>query len=325
MKSALNKLFAPILFTLYFLLYTASPVHAQVSLVVSPPRYDADVVPGETVQKTIKVTNSSEDQTVNIKAEVYDFIVQDDAGTPIKVTESASGRYLASPWFTLDKEEFTIPPKGQEQIIVLVTVPSDALPGGHYAGVFFSSIPGDGENGTASYTAAEVGSLFGITVAGDITYDALIKDFSVPQQLFEYGPVEFTATIENQSDTHIRPMSKITVHDMLGRELETLALDEVNVFPFTSRTIKGIWETVWGFGRYTATLSVSYGPGLTTDRTIFFWIMPYRLIAAILVVLLVIIAVTISVRRHLMHRQDTRDTEIDELKRKIAEMENKTQ
>jgi len=47
------------------------------------------------------------------------------------------------------------------------------------------------------------------------------------------------------------------------------------------------------------------------------------LLAAIGVILLVLLAIFISVRRHLLHRADHRDDEIDELKRKITEMENR--
>ena len=324
MKSARYLAIFSLLFTVFHILHTPMTVSAaDVSLVVSPPRYDADIKPGETVQKTIKITNSSPDQEVAIRANVYDFIVQDNLGTPIKVTESASGRYLASPWFVLDKSEFVIPPQGQEQVVVLITAPEDALPGGHYAGVFFSSVPGKNETGTASFTSAEVGSLFGLTVEGDIKYDALVKEFNTKSRLFEYGPVEFTAVLENQSDTHIRPMTKITVSDMFGRQLEELPLEEINIFPFTSRTLSATWQNIWGLGRYTATLSAAYGPGLTAERTLYFWIMPYRLIAAVLVILLVLLVLTITVRRHLKHRADTRDAEIDELKRKVIELENK--
>jgi len=301
---------------------TASSVSADLTLVVSPPRYDADVKGGDTVQKTIKVTNPSEDTSLTLRAFVTDFIVADDAGTPIKVTESASGRYLASPWFTLDQNEFTLAPKSTGELTVLINVPDNALPGGHYAGVFFEPVVGKNQSGTASILSSQVGSLFGLTVAGDINYDLLIKDFSTSSRLSEYGPVSFTAVLENQSDTHLRPKSTVTVRDMFGRTLETITLDEVNIFPFTSRTLTGSWDTTWGLGRYTAQIEVAYGPGLTAERTLFFWLIPYRILAAILIVLLALLVIIISTRRHLAHRSDTRDTEIDELKRRIAELEN---
>lgn len=322
----LKSLFFNGLMVLCFSSLIVSPTYAQTqnTLVVSPPRIDLEGKPGETLQQIVKITNSNATEDVTVKAFAVDFIVQDDAGTPIQVTESASGRYLASPWFALEQSEFVIPAKQTTQLIVLITVPKDALPGGHYAGVFFQPIAGKGESKTVSYTAQQIGSLFGITVAGDIKYDALIKDFRVKNNVSEFGPIDFTAEIENQSDTHIRPTSKIEIHDMLGRKLTDLQLDELNIFPFATRTLNGTWDTVWGFGRYTATLTSSYGPGLVASRTLYFWIMPYRLLAAVLVVILVILTLLIVVRRHLKHREDHRDEEIDELKRKIIEMENKS-
>lgn len=299
------------------------PAHAQeVSLVVSPPRYDLAVKPGETIQKTVKVTNNSPDQPLIIKAFVKDFIVQDDSGTPLPVSESASGRYLASPWFTLSAAELTIPPKGMVEVPVLVSVPDNALPGGHYAGVFFQPVPARGLKTTVAYTATQVGSLFDLTIAGDLKYDAVITAFSVPQTVSEFGPIDFAATIENQSDTHISPVATVTIHDLIGRQLAQFPLDSVNIFPFTSRTVRGSWNQVWGLGRYRATVSAAYGPGLVASRTLFFWILPYRLIAAVLVVLLVLLVLFILIRRHLKSRHDRRDDEIDALKRKIVEMEN---
>lgn len=324
MKTSAHKIIAfSILYTLYSIL-ALSPIRAsEVSLVVSPPRTDLEGTPGQVLQQTIKVTNNTVD-TLNLRVFVSDFIVQDDLGTPIKVSVSASGRYLASPWFTLDQTELTLGPKETAQIVAIITVPEDALAGGHYAGVFFETVSGKGSPSNVSYTTTQVGSLFGITVPGDIKYDALIKDFKSVLRLYEFGPVDFTAIIENQSDTHVTTNSKISVKNMIGQTVLELPLDEVNIFPFTSRTLTGTWDKVWGLGRYMATLSVAYGPGLETNRTIYFWILPYRLIAAVLVIILVMLALYVVIRRHLKHREDHRDEEIDELKRKIAEMENKS-
>lgn len=294
---------------------------ADISIVVSPPRTDIDLNPAETTQKTIKVTNAGTTELI-LAAQVFDFIVQDDSGTPIKVTEEASGRFLASPWFTLETDELVIPPKETTLLSLTITAPPDALPGGHYAGVYFEPKSRRGENKTVSYTNAQVGSLFAITVSGNLNYDALIKDFAPSNNLFEFGPVDFSLMVENQSDTHIRPQTTITIRDMLGRQLETLNLDTINIFPFSSRELSARWENIWGFGKYQATATIVYGSGLTTSRDTSFWIIPYRLIAAILVIILVLLATTISIKRHLLSRSDQRDAEIDALKRRIAEMEN---
>lgn len=322
MKLSLLKIFSSATLLVYLLLVAPLSHAADVSLVVSPPRYDLEARPGETIQKIIKITNNSQDQELILQAFPVDFIVQDDQGTPVKVTVSGSGRYLASPWFTLDQQKLIIPPKATTQVIVMIDIPSNALPGGHYSGVFFEPLLSRNQKSTISYTTTQIGTLFSLTIAGDIKYDALIKNFSVKTNISEFGPIAFQATIENQSDTHIKPLVSLTIADMFGRQLTDLELESVNIFPFTSRTISGIWDTVWGFGRYTATLTAAYGPGLVATRTLFFWILPYRLIAAVLVVILVILVLIIVIRRHLKHREDHRDEEIEELKHKIAEMEN---
>jgi len=310
-----------ILTSLVCFFFLATPASAT-SLVVSPPRIDLEGKPGDSLQQTIKVTNSS-DKPITLGAKISDFIVQDDSGTPIQITTSASGRYLASPWFVLDQTDFTLAPQETKNIIAIIQIPVGALPGGHYAGVYFSPIDKTKLDTTGAIVVPQIGSLFGITIAGDIKYDALIKDFKVTNNVSEFGPIDFSAVIENQSDTHIKPKSNIVVHDMIGRKLLDLPLDELNIFPFASRTLKGTWETVWGLGRYTATLDVSYGPGLVASRTIYFWIMPYRLIATVAIILLIILALYILIRRHLKSRDDHRDDEIDALKRKIAEIENR--
>ena len=110
MKLTLPKLLA-FAFLAVSLCHRVTITHAQdISLVVSPPRTDLPIKPGETLQKTIKVTNTSSTELI-LSANAVDFIVNDDAGTPIKVTTEASGRFLASPWFTLDTSELVIPPQ----------------------------------------------------------------------------------------------------------------------------------------------------------------------------------------------------------------------
>jgi len=322
MKKLLPTTLAILTFFFVSLCHCVTASAADISLVVSPPRLDISGKPGEVVQKTVKVTNNSTDKELILDAMVIDFIVNDDVGTPVKVTESASGRFLASPWFTLDSNEITIKPRETAQIVAIITIPRDALPGGHYAGIFFEPKTEKGARNTVSYTTTQVGSLFGITVAGDIKYDAIIKDFLANSYISEFGPIDFSAVIENQSDTHISPESSIIIKDMFGRTLDTLKLDTLNIFPFASRTISTKWNQIWGLGRYHATLNVVYGDSAVVSRNLYFWILPYRLIIATLVIFLVLVASIISIRRHLLHRSDTRDVEIDELKRKIAEMEN---
>lgn len=307
----------------WLLIIPISPAHAQVGIVVSPPTHNLEVKPGDILQKTVKITNPSEDKSLNLKTIVSDFIVQDDQGTPVKVSSTSAGRYLASPWFSLDQSQLTLAPRETAVVNAVITVPQDALPGGHYAAIFFEPVIEVNKKDSATYTSAQVGSLFELTIAGDLKYDALIKEFAADRTLYEFGPINFSAILENQSDSHISPTGVITIKDMLGRKVGELTLDKYNIFPFVSRSYQAKWDNVWGLGKYSAELTFTYQKGLVASRVIEFWILPYRLLAAVCVILLALIAILISVRRHLKHKADNRDQEIDELKRKISELENK--
>lgn len=301
---------------------TFSPKAHAISLIVSPPRHDISIQPGEKIQKNIKVTNQ-EDTPLTLDLFIQDYVVFDDSGTTQKVPPEEAGRYVASPWFTADKQTLKVQPKQSETITVLIQTPQDALPGGHYTGVYFQPQNTTVPETSGPQTFSQVGSLFAINVAGDINFDTLIKSFQTDKKFYEFGPVDFQAIIENQSDTHISPKATLTIKDTLGRELETLSFQKVNIFPFTSRTIKTTWDQTWGLGRYEATLTVPFGEGSTETATILFWIVPYKIIAVAILIILALIAIIIIIRRHLKHRQDSRDKEIDSLKRKIAQLQNK--
>ena len=312
-----------IILTFAFLILNSTKLaKGQVSLVVSPPKVDLKLNPGETAQQALKITNQT-DQPITVKLYVQDFIVQDDQGTPVKVTQDEAGRYLASPWFNLDHTEFTIQPQKTEVVSVLITTPKEVLPGGHYAAIYVEPKLGHKPKTSGAKIVSQVGSLFSITIRGDIKYDALIHSFKTQNKIMEFGPIHFSAEIENLSDTHISPQPSLIIKNMLGQTVATLTLDKINIFPYTRRQVKTTWERVWGFGKYQATLTVPFGAGQLATATIFFWIIPWRLILAILVLIFVFIATYILVRRHLQHKHDTRDQEIDQLKRRIAELENK--
>ena len=314
--------FLIIIFTFSFSIFNFSkPAYGQISLVVSPPKVNLELNPGDTAQQVLKITNDA-NQPITLKLSVQDFIVQDDQGTPLKITPEEAGRYVASPWFNLDQHQLTIQPQKTATVTVLITTPPDALAGGHYAAVYVEPQQGSKPKTTGPKVVSQIGSLFNLLIKGDIQYDAQITQFRTKKRFYEFGPVDFSAKVQNLSDTHISPKASIVISNMLGQTIDTLTLDQVNIFPYTSRYLQTTWEKVWGLGKYQATLTIPYGAGQVATSTIFFWIVPWRLIAAIILIFLVALVIFILVRRHLQHKHDQRDEEIDLLKRRIAELEN---
>ena len=327
-----------------FGLFTTHSVFAQISdeepttisqttLTAIPPKLGEDNTimgaPGEVLQRTIQVKNTS-NTSLNIISKAYDYTIDEDGETPIPVTDQdVSNRWSLASWVTVAPNLQTIQPNETKSIAVVIEIPEDALPGGHYAMILHQPTtqavgnPDEivQESISASGISQRVGTLLYVKVEGDINESAFIRSFSFPN-ITEYGPVPFSFSIENQSDIHITPSLMMEIRDMFGRKVDQLPIEAENVFPLTERAFEGKWNKVWGTGRYTATLTMSYGTqGAVAIAKTSFWLFPVVLVVATILVLLVLLAVIISVRRHLIHRSTDQSSVIKELEKKIVELE----
>lgn len=294
-----------------------------------PPRLEITGNPGETIQKTIKVQNTST-STQYYSSDVEDFIVGEDGKTPIPVTQAVSSRYSLAQWITLSPTKFALKPNETQVLDVLIQIPKDALPGGHYAMALHEpnatakqandALMAQGSTGTAM----KIGSLLYLTVSGPVKEEAFIHNFTAPT-LVEFGPVNFKYEVENRSDIHIRPQSSIEIKDTFGRVIDVVKVNEANIFPFTSRAFSAKFEQYWGLGRYTAKLNVPYGAhGLVATAVQTFWIIPYTVIIGLGLLVASVSAMFILIRRYLLHRGDTKTKEIEALKAKVKQLEDKS-
>lgn len=308
---------------------------SQSTLTAIPPRLGDDdsivVKPGEVVQKTIKVRNSSP-QPLNVMTTVNDFILDQDGETPIPITDTElSNRWSLASWITIAPNLQTIAPDETKVISVVIAVPADALPGGHYAMVTHQpTTASPDESGavdtsvSASGISQKVGTLLYVRVDGPINESAFIRNLTFPK-LTEYGPVPYSFSVENQSDVHIHPALMMEVRDMFGRKVDQFPVETKNIFPLTERQFDGKWEKVWGTGRYTATLTMNYGSqGAIAIAKASFWLFPITLVFALVLTLLVLLAMGIAVRRHLIHRKTDQSAKIKELEQKLSKLESDT-
>lgn len=307
----------------------------DVGLAAIPPRLGDNgelmVKPGEVLQTAIKVRNIS-DQPVSIRSRAQDFIIDDDGETPIPIQEAVNQRWSLASWVTVSPDFQQLAPNEVGQLTVLVRVPEDALPGGHYAMVTHQPTQDDGTLASeaesaesAAYINQRVGSLLYVLVEGPINEQAFIRDFSFPR-FTEFGPVPFTLNVDNQSDVHIKPRISVAISNIFGQTVETIQLEEKNVFPLATRTYSGIWDRMWGIGPYTATATMTFGTTgeLVTSHTTF-WLFPITLFWVAVIIGLVLIVLTIAVRRHLHHRNNQDQARVEMLEQRLAELEKERQ
>lgn len=293
MKTAQIKLFKVlslslvigILTTVYCLL--ATKIHAQSSsrtFTISPPSIHITLKPGQKTEKTIKISNQSS-ETLEFVANTVDFVVTNKEGTPelIPAGTKIETPYAASTWSTVLPERIIVPAGKTIYTTVYVQVPGNARPGGRYFAVTLRPVNSGTTEGTGATVNSVVGSLVYLTVSGKISEKAQIVSFSTPK-LSEYGPITLSTEIKNLSDIHIAPKATIEVKNIFGKKVFSAALANYNVFPGTSRIYENNWEEKWLFGPFKASLSGYYGQAnnLPLVALATFWVIPYKLIAVIL-------------------------------------------
>jgi hypothetical protein len=281
--------------------------------------------PGERKQVQVRVINTS-DQTLTIHTSALDFIVDENGTVPVPVdnSDATNNRWSLASWLVLTPSEQVLSPRETGVVTVVIEVPEDALPGGHYAMVVhkpsFGKTEGTG-NSAASGINQMLGTLLYVTVEGVIHEEAYVTNFTFPE-FSEYGPVPYSFTVDNRSDIHITPQIGITIKNLFGKTVEAIPLESKNIFPFSTRSYEGQWNKIWGFGPYTATLTMSYGTqGQVIVSYTRFWLLPVRIILAVVVVILTLIAAGIAVRRHILHKRNDQAKRISELESQLQEVQ----
>jgi hypothetical protein len=290
-------------------IFLASPVFAQqssntsgVGTEVSSPIYEFSLKPGQVQQDIIKVKNVGSSVTTYYP-QVLDFTSNDRDGAPVFVKEGEkSPTYSLSEWVSISTEPVTIEPNKSQAFNFNITVPENAEPGGHYAGILFSTQAPTSED-TNIGIASKVGSLILVSVAGDIKEQASIQEFKTDKPQYEEAKVNFSTTIKNTGNVHVQPKGVITVKNLIGGQVAAIDVNQLsaNVLPGSSRIFESSWEDP-GFklGLYKATLTLTYGdPSQTISSSTSFWIIPWMTLLIALLVIAVVLAILIfAIKRY---------------------------
>lgn len=289
-----------------------------------PPRLEVSVKANSANTQTIKVRNESTETKV-ITVSLRDFVVTDSQGTPIFLDENntENNRWAASSWIQVSPPTLTLKPGEIKPLYLTVLPPANALPGGHYAAVVYTPNAGSVGNSTGASIQTNVGTLVYVTVPGDINQSATVQTFSAPS-FSEFGPIDFKATIKNSSDIHIQPSGSIVVNNWLGGQTAKLALKETNIFPYTVRNFENTLEKKWLFGRYKATLNAVYGTaGGIVTATIFFWVIPWRLLILAAAAVGIIITLIFIFKNKPKKDNPSSTNEVAELEKELEALKKK--
>ena len=283
------------------------------ALEIAPTIVNLDVDPGETVDVEIQLRNVSNEELI-VTGEINDFLASDEQGSPNIIMDDDDGEFEDNPFsmraWAQPIQPLLLEPGEIETLTAPFIVPDNASPGGYYGAVRFTGTPPELE-GTGVSLTTSIGTLLLATVSGETDRNAAIEEFKVEQDgssgsFFESTPLQLVQRIQNTGNVHIQPTGQVRITDMFDRRVASanVNLGQQNILPESIRRFEqDIDSSLIGdrrlFGRYTAELELEYGEDKILTDTLTFWVVPYRLIAAIVVAFVILLlAIRYALKRY---------------------------
>lgn len=301
MKKSLQNITVSTITSFALLLGLVSPAFAVgekgtgQALEIAPPVINLSSDPGKTINTKVMIRDVASTKVL-VTNEINDFEASGDDGTPkLLLKEGETSPYSLKSWIK-PLPQITLSPKEIVNLPLQINVPASASPGSYFAVVRFSGNAPQAQ-GTAVSLSASIGALVFLRVNGDAKEQLTIADYYASQDnkkksLFESTPIQFVARLKNDGNVHEQPVGQVVVSDTFGNNVANVSmnLEKSIVLPGSTRKYTAdLDKTVIGdrilFGRYTAKLHVVYGDNQSLDKTISFWVVPYKLIFLAIVLL----------------------------------------
>jgi hypothetical protein len=306
------------LVTLLTMLFTAnSIVSAQAAtgatgqaLEIAPPVVLLKANPGQTITTQISLRDVSKGSLI-VSNQINDFEASGENGIPkININTSRPGPYSIVSWIN-PLSELTLNSKQIKSLPITINVPANASPGGYYGIIRFTATPPE-LKGTGVSLSASLGALIFIRVNGEAKENLTVASFTASDGnktgwLFESTPIQFDIRLKNNGNMFEQPVGVISITDMFNKKIAdvNVNLPQNYILPQSIRKFSQILDSSqlgnrWLFGKYKAELKLTYGANnQTLTQNLTFWVIPWRLILVIIVVLIgVIIALYYTIKRY---------------------------
>lgn len=261
---------------------------------VSPGKVEMELAPGESKTVYISVSNLT-GATKRFNLTTEDVKGSSDSSKTVDLLGVTKGPYSLRDYIKYEGSSLVLDNNQRARVPVTITIPSDASPGGLYGSVLISTVSIEGSGQTSSTVVARIGTVFFITVTGEINNKGKLLDFTtIPSSLsLTSRPITFGLVFENTGTVHLSPYGRITINNFLGKEVGYIELEPWFALPQSQRFREVLWSPDYLLGRYTATVEVNRGYENNIDNlSVTFWVLPWKLMLSASVVLLIIIFFT---------------------------------
>lgn len=270
----------------------AVEANTRESITMSPVKKNYRLNPGEKKADELTIVNDGNvDYTFSIYTRPYS--VRDENYEPDFFTVKTNTDIDA--WIAFPKKSYTIAAGQTQKIPFTVTVPADAVPGGHYGVIFAETQPASSRPTTNSVERKKrVGSLIYATVNGDFKTGGSFTGIDTPTLQFK-PPLTSAINVENTGDSDFAVDTVFAVSDLFGNRKYT-ETKQFQLLPRTTRKIMLSWDNAPGFGIYHVTTSAKF-LDKTTTKTSHVLMAPLAYYMVFIVGLLVAVIYFVAKRR----------------------------
>jgi len=212
----------------------AAPAAAQISVEVSPLRFELQAGPGSNTTQAVTLNNSSKD-TVRIRARVTDWDLSRD-GAPQFESAKEGGPFSATGWVRLAPPEQVLEPGKEGTVRFTLTVPAGTAPSGYRTGILFEF-----ENAAADLVKrkrevqfrSRVATLIYVNV-GEPPAAVDLNDLRIrtaPEQ------TQIVAVLANTSKRNIRTKGTMTLFGADGKPAAQVPVPDVPLLPESEREV----------------------------------------------------------------------------------------
>jgi hypothetical protein len=253
------------------------------------PFFDYELDPGERVEDAFSVRNDGA-RPLTLRVYAADAFTTRE-GT-IDLLPASEQSVDSGTWVELDRSDVSVEPGETVLVPFALTVPIDARPGDHPAGIVTSLLSDDAD--AQVQVDRRLGSRLYVRVAGELAPSVAVSD---PTVSFEgmwnplaLGRLEISYTLENTGDTRVTAVGASTAHGPFGVAPVTTGAEQLpEVLPGSTvevrQSLDGLAALAWIGGAITVIPS-SVGIGAAQLDTV---VTPFG-IAAIPVATLLILA-----------------------------------
>lgn len=296
------------------------------NLTVSPMPIVLETKPGVSVTSEIKVKNESLTDE-KVKVSVMKFSAEGEDGSP-KLEDVTSADEFAS-WVSFSETRFTAEPGVWKSINMNIDPPASAAFGYYYAVVFSrDGAESQIEEGRSNLLGAVATLVLLDVQAPGASREAKLIEYTMPKKAYEFLPADFTVRLENKGNVHVAPRGNIFIKQG-GNVVGLLEVNAERGFilPNSVRKYTASWQdgspaykvvtadgkveidekgvqknkldwsnfspSKFRFGKYTALVTMVYNDGnsdVPVEGEVDFWVIPWRILAVIAVVLLLVFA-----------------------------------